>query len=205
MKPNGVPDARPTMATPGTELLSPTGERLVFVQTARETGGALLELEATYAPNSAPPPEHVHPVQEERFRVLDGELTVYLDGAWRVYGPGEAFTVPPRTPHRMHNAGTAEARVAWEIRPALRTETFCETLWGLARDGKTDGHGVPNLLQVAVIAREYNREFRLTKPPYPVQRVLFTALAPLGRALGYRARYDAYSGPEEWRAVTQAP
>ena len=37
-----------------------------------------------------------------------------------------------------------------ELRPALNSETFFETLYGLARDGKTDENGVPNFLQQAV-------------------------------------------------------
>ena len=43
---------------------------------------------------------------------------------------------------------------------------------------------------MAVIAREYADEFRLAKPPYPVRRITFAVLAPVGRFLGYRARYQ---------------
>lgn len=77
----------------------------------------------------------------------------------------------------------------------MNTETFFETLWGLARDGKTNEKDTPNLPQVAVIAHEYENEFRLTTPSFVVQKVLFAVLAPLGKMLGYRARYPEYSGP----------
>jgi hypothetical protein len=69
-----------------------------------------------------------------------------------------------------------------------------ETIWGLAKDGKTNEGGVPNLLQVAVIAREHADEYRLVRPPWPVQRALFAVLAPAGRLLGYMARYPGYGG-----------
>lgn len=65
----------------------------------------------------------------------------------------------------MHNESDEEGHVIWQTRPAMKTEQFFETLWGLARDGKVNAQGVPNLLQVAVIGREYNREFRLKKHP----------------------------------------
>jgi hypothetical protein len=77
---------------------------------------------------------------------------------------------------------------------ATRTEEFFETIWGFAKDGKTNEKGVPNLLQVAVIADEYADEFRLASPPLIVQRALFAVLAPVGKLLGYRARYPEYSG-----------
>ena len=84
-------------------------------------------------------------------------------------------------------AEDAGVRVNWQIRPALRTEAFFETLFGLASEGKTNEKGVPNPLQAAVIAQAFADEFRLAKPPWPVQRALFATLVPLARLLGYKA------------------
>jgi hypothetical protein len=71
----------------------------------------------------------------------------------------------------------------------MRTETFFETIWGLAADGKNN----PGLLQIAVLGQAYADQFRLTSPPYGLQRALFFILAPVGRLLGYRAEYPQYS------------
>ncbi len=38
--------------------------------------------------------------------------------------------------------------------------------------------------------KEYEDEYRLVRPPLPVQKVLLFVLAPIGRLLGYRARYS---------------
>jgi len=59
----------------------------------------------------------------------------------------------------------------------------------LARDGKVNQNGRPNLLQSAVLACVYRQEWRLARPPYGIQVVLFGVLAPIGRLLGYRASY----------------
>ncbi len=80
----------------------------------------------------------------------------------------------------------------WQIRPALDSEYLFETATGLANAGKTGANGTPNLLQSALLMNRYAREFRLVKPPYPVQRVLFGVLAPLGRLLGMRGWYREY-------------
>jgi hypothetical protein len=50
---------------------------------------------------------------------------------------------------------------------------------------------------MAVIAQEYEEEFRLAKPPWLIQKVLFGVLGPLARLLGYRAAYPKYSGEPE--------
>jgi quercetin dioxygenase-like cupin family protein len=184
------------MAQAGDELISPVGERLLFCKTARDTNGELLEIEAYYLAHSSPPPEHYHPNQEERFQVISGEIRAKIGKQVSTYQAGDEFIVPAGVPHWMHNVSDEEGHVIWQTRPALKTEDFFETIWGLARDGKTNAAGVPNLLQVAVIAQEYESEFRLTKPPYGVQKVLFSVLAPIGRLLGYKAKYAKYSGSE---------
>jgi len=146
-------------------------------------------VESVYTkPSPSRPPLHYHPRQEERFEVLSGKLHTLIDGEERTLTEGKVLVVPPRIPHGMwsEEAGT---RVNWQTRPALKTETFFETLWGLARDGKTNDKGVPHFLQAAVIAREYEQEYRLVSPPQAVQRVLFGSLGVVGRTLGYRGRY----------------
>jgi hypothetical protein len=96
----------------------------------------------------------------------------------------------------MRNGGDTEARVIWQVRPAMKTQTFFETLYGLAAEGRTNSEGRPNLLQLAVLLRDYRDEFVLSRPSLPLQKLLFGALAGVGKLLGYRGRYEKYSGPE---------
>ena len=178
----------------GREFVDPSGERLVFRKTADETNGQLLAMEAIYNPNSPRPPLHYHPYQEETFQVLSGTFRVRVGETEETFQTGDEFSVPAGTPHWMHNVGDEEGRLHWEIRPAMKSQAFFETMWGLAADGKTNADGVPNILQLAVILRAFGDEFRASSPPYFVQRLLFALLAPIGRLFGYRARYDQFSG-----------
>jgi mannose-6-phosphate isomerase-like protein (cupin superfamily) len=180
------------VAVSGQVLENPiTGQTLSFRRTTAETGGDLLEVESSWPPQSVEPVEHFHPHQSEHFEVLEGELHVEVDGEHRVLRAGDTLDVPARTRHAMSNRGPGRARALWQTRPALKTEAFFETIWGLAQDGKVNSKGVPNPLHLAVLLREYDDEFRVTKPPPAVQSVLFAVLAPIGRLLGYRGRYEA--------------
>jgi hypothetical protein len=77
-----------------------------------------------------------------------------------------------------------------EFRPALRSEEFFESYFGLGQDGKTDPQtGLPNLVRMAVLLHEFRNEIHLARPPLPVQRAVFGSLALVGRLLGYPARY----------------
>lgn len=176
------------MARRGDELTQPGGYRLRFTTTSEDSGGDLLEMDVTYPAHSRPPSPHLHPLQEETFRVLQGTLRTEIGGARRDYGAGEAFVVPPGTPHAMHAAANEATRFVWQVRPALATETLFEKVWRLAADGKTNDRGTRNLLQGAVLMQAYAREFRLVRPPRWLQVPLFAVLGSIGRALGYRAR-----------------
>jgi mannose-6-phosphate isomerase-like protein (cupin superfamily) len=183
------------MAKAGDVLENPvTGERVLFRRTAAETDGESLEYELTFRPGGFLAQEHVHPRQSERHEVLSGKLGLSAAGSERVLAPGDSFVVPAGTPHRLFSAGDEPVQALFESRPALRSAELIETFAGLARAGKVNEKGLPGLLQLALFAREFEPEGYATKPPLPVQRALFSLLAPLARLRGYRARYPEYAG-----------
>jgi len=97
-------------------------------------------------------------------------------------------------PGRWWNVDGGESVLRVELRPALETEVFFETFFGLARDGKTNAQGIPGLLQIAGAYSELGDSCpQVVKPPLFIQRLLFRLLAPVGRALGRLAVYRSYS------------
>jgi quercetin dioxygenase-like cupin family protein len=87
-----------------------------------------LELEATWQPGSTEPIPHFHPNQDEHFEVLEGELTVVVDGEDRVLGAGDTLDVPRGAVHKMWNAGDGQARATWRVSPALKTHEMFRTI-----------------------------------------------------------------------------
>jgi quercetin dioxygenase-like cupin family protein len=136
----------------GQEIDGFGGMRLRLVQTGDETGGELLEMEATYTGTADMPPEHLHPSQAERFEILEGAMRAIIDGNERLYGAGESFEVPTGTPHQM--AAEGPTRMRWEVRPALRTAEFFERLYGSGPDSARE-------LGERFLA-EFDQEFRLS-------------------------------------------
>jgi mannose-6-phosphate isomerase-like protein (cupin superfamily)/uncharacterized protein YndB with AHSA1/START domain len=188
------------MARAGDVIENPaTGERISFEETATESGGERLRFKWRFTPGGVVAQEHLHPRQEERHEVITGRLGVVVNGTEHVLCPGDSVVVPLGTPHRLIEYGQVTAR--FELRPALRQELLIETFAGLQRDGKIGRRGLPSLLQLAVIGREFAAEGHAAKPPLAVQRVVLGALAAIGRRRGYRAWYEAYSGP----GVTGSP
>src|SRR5215213_11591422 len=111
------------MINPGDTLENPvTGERFTFTHTAATTDGELLAFDFALRTGGAVPIPHVHPIQTERFEVLQGHMRFRL--GWRTLeaGPGDVVDVAPGVRHGFANAGDTAARVRVEVRPALEME-----------------------------------------------------------------------------------
>ena len=183
------------MSKAGDTIENPvTGERIVVRVGTEDSGGELLEVDAFVQPGGAVTGEHVHPAIEERFTVVRGRVGFRIDGRESIAQLGRPLHVPPGVAHDWWNAGEEEAHIKVEIRPGERFEEMAVNLFGLARDGKTNSRGMPNLLQAAIFAREFSDVLYFTKPPLLVQRLLFGTLAAIARVLGYRGSYPKYSG-----------
>jgi quercetin dioxygenase-like cupin family protein len=158
-----------------------TGQRMRFLQTGEDTDGALLQLESINPPTGVEEPEHVHPCQESRAKVIAGTLRFSVEGQERRLGPGDVITIPAGTPHYFVNDGEEDAVSVQEFRPALRSAEFFRTLFKLAERGKLDDRGMPSLLTLALLGPVFADEIRATRPPWLIQRVAFALLAPIAR------------------------
>ena len=179
----------------GTVIESPqTGERLTFRSTADSSGGALFQAELVVQPGTYVVRSHVHPLQEERFVVLEGKYGWTIGDRSGTAGPGETLVCPAGVPHSQWNAGDTPMRIYYEHRPGLTSaEVFFETQFGLSREGKLTAAGDITLLQAAVLVREVGDFIRPASPPIWLQDLVFPPLALVGKLLGYRARYPRYA------------
>ena len=94
------------MARAGDVLEHPrTGELIVWLKVAGDTDGRLLEGDIFARPGGHPAATHVHPHQEERFRVVHGTVRLEVDGTERILGAGATASVPPGRAHTWANVG----------------------------------------------------------------------------------------------------
>jgi len=187
------------MAKAGEEISNPrTGQRMIFLQTGKETNGELLRNESYYPPAGDAEPEHTHPFQESGAEVISGSLRFRVGSEERSLKAGESITIPANTPHFFWNDGDEEAHFIGWFRPALKIDGFFESFFGLAQDGMLGEKGLPPMLQLAVMVPHFADEIRLTSPPWVVQRAVFGVLAPVGRMFGHRPEYPyPYGGRRE--------
>lgn len=146
----------------------PDGENL-WVETWLEPGGGL--------------PAHFHPVQEEIWSVLDGQVRFQLGDTKRVIGPEDGeMLVAPGTKHAIESVTDAEAHLRCHVRPGRQLQAFLEDSAEAAREGLFMRGGIPRSLRGARWAASFLKQHRddvvMTFPPRPVQSAM---IALLGR------------------------
>ena len=74
--------------------------------------------------------EHVHPLMEERFEVLDGRATFRIDGIEIEAAKGTVVVAPPGRRHLAWNPTDGPVRLKIEMRPPLRWREFTARFFG---------------------------------------------------------------------------
>ena len=170
-----------------------TGERGILLKAPWQGEDPSLEAELHVQPGGAVAGEHLHENFDERFAVEAGRIGFKLDGEESAAGPGEVVEIPRGSWHDWWNAGDEEEAVARVfVSDGTRFLLMIENLFGLARDGHTNGKGMPDPLQLTMFATEFRDVLVFKRPPAAVQSLLFGALRPIARGRGYHGTYPQY-------------
>lgn len=166
-----------------------SGETIVILRSAEQTGGELLAWELRLAPKGRVPSGHTHPGQEERFTLREGWMRFRVGRRRLLVGPGETVVVPPGTAHHFRNVGAAEARVYVETRPALQMEELLRTAAALAQEQRGPARTLPQPGDLMLFMRDFRAEVQAPYLPAPLVRLVVAATAWLVERLGLDRRY----------------
>ena len=167
-----------------------TGQKMTFLETWAETNGTQLKIDCVSPVTPEREKLHYHPYQENRFTVTQGQLLFNIDGKEQLATLGDIISIPKNIPHSFYNSGHAEAHYFQEFFPALKIDRLFETFFVLAKDGKLNKGGAPNILRAALILLNFNKEIRLAQPNWKLQKAVFKLLAPMARLMGYKEFYE---------------
>ena len=162
------------------------GDKGKFLITSEDSKGELMRAELWVKAGGEGPPLHYHPIQSETFEVIKGELNLIVDGKEMVLKSGEKYTVPPNVAHKWWNAGKEELVAIGELRPALKTEFFLESMYSLDWQGKTNKQGLPSTLQFAAILNECYGELFIVGPPIIAQKFMAKVVGRFAKLVGYK-------------------
>jgi mannose-6-phosphate isomerase-like protein (cupin superfamily) len=103
----------------GEKRYSARGSVMFFKALAELDGGDFSLMERTLPPAGRRPPPHRHTNCSEAYFVLDGRVSVVVEGEELTVGPEGFVLVPRGTAHTFGNAGDEEARLLVLHAPAM--------------------------------------------------------------------------------------
>lgn len=108
---------------------------------------ASFAFDTLFPPGTFVPP-HFHPDQDEYIRVLEGEFSLWLDGAETVAAAGDLVRMPMGVKHGIFNKSNSNIRALFWVAPSMKLyELF------------TQIHDLSDPVEVVRIAAEYNIHF----------------------------------------------
>ncbi|UJA21427.1 cupin domain-containing protein [Thermoleophilia bacterium SCSIO 60948] len=146
-----------------------------------EPRGDDVRVECWLEPGGALPP-HLHPVQEERWWVIDGEVEFRLGADRRTIRADDGVQlVRPHVVHGLRNRGDREAHLGCDVSPALGLEAFLTESAQAARDGLFRKGGIPTsprgLRWAASFLARHRRDVVMSFPPRFAQRAMVALFA----------------------------
>ena len=181
---------------------SHSGQRSRIVTLPGETGGRRFVLDYINQPFAGEHavPAHLHTAYTETFEILRGRARYRLGGDTKTAVAGDRVVMPPMVPHvhpwsdsaeELHVRQVADASPA-DLRGLNASLQAAITIQALAKAGRVNAKGLPNLLQLGVLIETTMPATYLAGPPILLQRILFAALGRIGRAAGYKTSYPQY-------------
>jgi mannose-6-phosphate isomerase-like protein (cupin superfamily) len=162
-------------------LSAPVEDPLFRQQYRFSSDREVLRIDIRTEPGGGVLADHFHPKLEERYEVLEGEVTFQVDGEALVAGPGAKVVVAAGVRHSFQNTGSGSAHLEVEAEPALQLRESIEEGATLMRAEKFTATGKPRsrraVVEAAALARRYRDTVVLSSPPPALQRLLFPLLA----------------------------
>lgn len=126
---------------------------------------------------------HIHPEQEEFYKVREGELEILLNGKWKKLVQGEELLINKGAVHAFRNEGTQKVVVINKHIPGLRTREYFETMQKLILQRKITGTtGFKNSIYLSLHAMKFRDVVVLVR----TRKVLVQVAAFAGKILGYK-------------------
>jgi quercetin dioxygenase-like cupin family protein len=116
---NTTPNQNPVKYVPaGTgPMYCGPGDKVTFLVTGAQSGGACFICEGMAPPGGGPPP-HVHRFEDESFYILQGTVTLQAAGRTIQASPGDFIHIPRGTVHSFRNDGEVDAKALVIVSPA---------------------------------------------------------------------------------------
>lgn len=163
---------------PNVDLTKAFNSQIMLINDAlnAENGMVLLK------PGADGPPIHTHPEQEELFKVVRGQLEVYVKDKWHTLKAGEEIFVSKKTPHSYRSRHAQECLFEFTLTPIRHFSEMMRSFEKLQNEGKLKGTDLRSIIYLSMNFKKYKDEVVSVSPP----PFVISAMAEIGRLVGFK-------------------
>jgi quercetin dioxygenase-like cupin family protein len=155
---------------------------VTFLKTSRETNGAYEEVKVDLEPGGGNI-WHYHTAFVEKFHVLDGELTIGMDGKPVKVTAGQDTIADKRLMHKFYNTSDKPVSFIVRIEPARSFEKTLRCGYGLMSTGMSTPDGMPKDPWHLMLILGYSDSYLEGLPGF-IQEPLINSLAKIAQWKG---------------------
>ena len=128
------------------------------------------------------PPIHIHPEQEELFRVVKGQLDVFVKDTWHSLKEGQEIFVPKKTPHSYRSRHHEDCLFEYTLTPIRHFSEMMRSFEKLQNEGKLKGTDLKSIIYLSMNFKRYRNEVVSVSPP----NFVISAMAGIGKLVGLK-------------------
>jgi quercetin dioxygenase-like cupin family protein len=164
--------------------------KVTFLKTAKETNGAYEEVRVDLEPNGGND-WHYHTAFVEKFHVLQGELTVGMDGQPVRITTGQDTVAKKGLMHKFSNTSSSPVSFIVKIVPARSFEKTIRSAYGLMNTGQSTAEGMPKDPWHLFLILGYSDSYLQGLPGF-IQEPLISALSKIAQWKGADKDLDPF-------------
>jgi len=156
---------------------------VTFLKTSKETNGAYEEVKVELEPGGGNE-WHYHKAFVEKFHVIDGDLTIGMEGKAVPITTGQDTIAPKGMMHKFYNTSSKPVTFLVKIDPARSFEKTIRSGYGLMGTGQSTADGMPKNPWHLFLILGYSDSYLQGVPGF-IQEPLINALSKIAQWKGF--------------------
>lgn len=163
---------------------------VTFLKTSRETKGAYEEVKVELEPGGGNE-WHYHTAFVEKFHVMQGQLTIGMDGKGVPVSAGQDTVAGKGLMHKFYNTSSEPVSFLVRIEPARSFEKTLRSAYGLMKTGQSTVEGMPKNPWHLFLILGYSDSYLQGVPGF-IQEPLIKALSKIAQWKGADKDLDPF-------------
>lgn len=163
---------------------------VTFLKTGKETNGAYEEVKVVLEAGGGND-WHYHKAFVEKFHVVEGDLTLGMEGKAVKLTNGQDTIAPKGMMHKFYNTSSKPVTFLVKIVPARSFEKTIRSAYGLMNTGQSTPEGFPKNPWHLFLILGYSDSY-LKGVPGIIQEPLIGALSKIAQFKGYHKDFDPF-------------